>query len=302
MTTRTAVAPAHTRPGPGPAGGTTLHAIGDTHTGLASSLPFWRGDALVRDALLERMPAPAAVVQLGDNVNNNPDQDTVLFQHLMDRLGTPWHHVMGNHDIHQDVQTPAQWAARFGLPQPCYSVDLPTLRLVMFSPSEQWSNNQVVSPAKLAWLDAQLAGTSLPVFVCCHWPIHDTVSGIAGFDARSTEETVYIRTAATASSADILDVLAAHDNFKAWISGHTHSRIEVPGLVLGMVHAGHKFAAINTSSIWFTGNAPGRADDTINTLYITWLDDQLEVRPRNHGGGVWAAPNGNRLFRVTGLG
>lgn len=292
-----------TRPRPGPPPeGITLHAIGDAHVGPASSNEAWRLDAVARDSA--KLPAPAAVVQLGDGCNNSPAADAPILDSFMDRLGAPWWAVMGNHDINEDVQTPAQWAARLGYPAPSYTVDMEGLRLVMLSASAQWSNYEVAPPASLTWLDGAIGGTTNPVIVCCHYPLYGTVGAVTGIDTPSTVIPYYIRTAATpGSSADILAVLAAHANVKAWISGHTHSRIEAPDLVKAVdLGGGNRLAAINASSIWYCYPPPSPypldARETINTLYVTLLRDRIEVRARDHGAGRWASPNGNPLWTV----
>lgn len=292
------------RRNPLPSGGITVHVIGDVHAGPVDSNEPWRLDTVARDALRDRTPTPVAVVQVGDGCNNNPAIDTPILDNFLDRLGVPWWAVMGNHDIDHEVQTPAQWAARLGYPAPNYTVDLDGLRLVMFSPSAAWAAYDVASPTALAWLDAAIGGTSNPVFVACHFPLYNTVMGVAGVDALSTEVPFYLRTVATpGNSNDILDVLAAHPNLKAWLSGHTHSRIDLPGLVKAVDHNGHRFAAINASTIWYAYATPYPLDarDTMNTLYVTLLEDRIEVRARDHGAGQWASPNGNQVWTVDGL-
>lgn len=285
-----------TRPHPEPpADGITIHAIGDTHVGPVSSNEPWRLDTVARD-VAKLSINPAAIVQLGDGCNNNPAVDHPLLTHFMDRLDGPWWTVMGNHDINEDVQTPAQWAARLGYPAQNYSVDLPGLRLVMFSPSAQWQDYEVAPPESLAWLDAACGGTTNPVIICCHYPPYGTAWGSTGIPW-------YIRTAASpGDSSDILDVVAGHPNVKAWLSGHLHAPIHYPDMVTAVEHSGHRLAAINTSSIWYCYPPPSPypldARETINTLYVTLLDDRIEVRVRDHGAGQWAAPHGRHVFTV----
>lgn len=285
-----------------PHDGITIHAIGDTHVGPVSSNESWRLDAVVRDSA--KLPTPTAVVQLGDGCNNNPATDTAILSHFMGRLGAPWWAVMGNHDIANEgvtadpaSATPALWASRLGYPAPSYTVDLPGLRLVMFSPSEQPSNYEAVSPAGLAWLDEAIGGTTNPVFVCCHFSLHGT-------HQYTDSIPWYIRTATVpGDSSEILDVLAAHPNVQAWISGHLHSLVDSPDLVTAVDLGGHRLAAINASCIWYCQPPPSPypldARETINTLYVTLLDDRIEVRVRDHGAGQWAAPNGRRVFSVN---
>lgn len=284
------------RPGP-PLAGTTVHVLGDVHAG---GIHPWRWDAVARDANLGRMPDPSYIVQVGDTIDDLPSL-TPLFRSYMDRLDGDWRALAGNHDVFS--QTQAQWATSMGYTDASHIKDLPGLRLVLWSAPEQWVNYNVISPARLAWLDSAIGGTTNPVIVFCHFPLYDTVSGVVGIDSTSTEAWAFIKTAANpGSSEDVLDVLAAHDNVVAWVAGHTHSRIEVPGLVMPVVHAGHRFASINVSACWWTsGPTPGAVENVINTAYLTWLDDKIEVRFRDHGAGQWATPNGNPVLTVTGL-
>lgn len=297
--TRPYVAPTITRPGLIPRGSTTLWCIGDVHAG---GIDQHRLDTVSHDVTLSPvLPYVSATVQLGDNVNTDPATETAIFQQFMDRFGDDWHNVMGNHDIWNDLQTRDEWAAGFGLADPNYVVDLPGLRLVMLSPSQAQATVTHIDATDLAWLDEQLASTTDPCVVFCHFPIYDTVGGDVSVDYLSTSTGFYIRTTGSNNSDDVLDVLAANSNVVAWISGHTHSRVDVPGLVIPVEAGTTRFAAINTSSIFYTGIYNEPSHDRLHTMYVTWLDDKIEVRPRNHGAGGWAAVNGQRVLTVTGL-
>lgn len=281
-----------------PEGGITVQAIGDTHAGTSGMYP-WRMDELVRDAHRDRMPAPAAVVQVGDCTNDTPVTDTPFFRDFLARFTAPAYAVMGNHDVY--AQTPAEWAASLGYTSPRYSVDLPGLRLVMFGSSDQWLNYEIVTPDKLGWLDTQLAGTTNPVMVFSHFPLYNTVGLVDPvIDVDSKTIPYYLRTTANPnSSADVLSVLSAHNNVKAWVSGHTHSRIDAPGIVTE-VNAGHRFAAINASTPHVSASTfPWGAGNRTTSAYVTLHPDRVETRFRNHSAGQWAAPHGRAVFTVN---
>lgn len=299
MITRTPVAPSVTRRSAGPpADGVTIHAIGDTHIGPVFSNEAWRLDTVSRDATRERMPTPSAVVQLGDGINDQPSVQTAMFKQFMGRFKAPWYAVMGNHDITNDVQTPAQWAAGLGYPSPSHIIDLPSLRLVFFSPSEQYTNYHLASPAALSWLDTACT-TSKPVFVFCHFSLFETNWG------SETAPFFLGTTASPGNSSGVLAVLAAHTNVKAWISGHTHQPVDYPSPVMSVKAGTTKLAAINASCIWYTQAPPSpyplSGIDGMFTGYVTWLGDRIEVRYRDHGAGQWGSPNGRGVFTVDGL-
>lgn len=291
------------RPGGAPpSSGLTLLCVGDTHVG---SVPVDRFDRVIADTARLAIPNVAAVAQLGDGCDEIPSIQRADYIHFMDRLsvaaGAPWHNVMGNHDIQADIITPAQWAAAYGWADQSYVVDLPTLRLIFFSPSAAWGTYTQAPAAQLTWLDAQLGGTSNPCFVFCHFPLYGTVGGDPTVDYTSFMSSFFIRTAANNSSVDVTAVLAAHSNFKAWISGHTHSRVDAPDLVKREVAGSVPFAAINTSCIWYTGQTVRPTACLVHTFWLSWFGDRIEVRPRNVNTSSWASVGGRRVMTVSGL-
>lgn len=287
------------RPHPAPPrDGITIQAIGDTHAGTTGMYP-WRMDTVVRDSHRDRMIVPDAVVQVGDCTNDTPVTDTPFFTRFMSRFAAPHYAVMGNHDVY--AQTPAEWASSLGYASPSYSVDLPGLRMVMWGVSDQWNNYEIASTANLSWLDSQLSTTTDPVFVFCHFPLYGTVGTINPvIDSDSKNIPYYVRTAGSpASSNGVLDVLTAHSNVKAWINGHTHSRLDAPDIVTPVTYGGHRFASVNASTPHVSATVfPWEMGNKVATAYVTLLDDRVEVRYRDHGAGQWAAPNGRSVFSV----
>lgn len=233
-----------------------------------------------------------AHVQLGDITDlGTPEQDALAVEWL-EQLDAPWYNVLGNHD---NFWRPAKdWAAVYGWPSQNYTADLGFAKLIAVGPDEP-SYGQLLrlSDDTLRWLDRELtAAHGTDCLVACHAPLAETVLGDDEIHYTSRMRGMQIH-----DNDSILEVLAAHRNAKAWISGHTHSPIHVPGLVTTLTVGGHELLALNTSALYYTGKRITWTAPLV-TLYLTWLDGRAEVRFRNHGAGVWDGPNGLRIAAV----
>jgi hypothetical protein len=96
--------------------------------------------------------------------------------------------------------------------------------------------------------------------------------------------------------------LAAGD--AGWLSGHTHSHIEVPGLVVPVMAGSHKIIHVNASCIYYCGRASGPVggpNHPLHTLAFTYYGGRAEVRFRAHGAGTWLGPVGQRVLSVSGI-
>lgn len=283
-----------------PPGGLTLHCIGDVHIG---SITPYRYITMVND--VHRMEYYAPIVcQLGDSTESGLASEDAVFKEVMDRTvrhGAPWYSAMGNHDIWLENKTPQQWADTYGHTTQNYIVDTADVRLIFWNPPVNFATYTYVSAAQLSWLDGALGGTSDPCMILIHFPLHETVGALDGSDFPSTEVPFYLRTTGHDNSSEILDVLAAHPNMKAWIYGHTHSRPEVPGFVMPVVAGSVRFAAIQTGAPRNEGRVIEDITDKINSYFVTFLGDEVQVRVRNHGAGTWAHVNGRQVMRVGGL-
>ena len=60
-----------------------------------------------------------------------------------------------------------------------------------------------------------------------------------------------------AVAQEVRDILARHNNASLFISGHTHSGWEAPGLVLTEQLGNHPVTFINLMSPWYTGTHTG---------------------------------------------
>lgn len=290
----------------------TLHCFGDVHmqtTGIRGTPD--RQDAMIWDMNHGDVPD----VQhhfLGDLTESGTAGEDAAFLAFTAAIPNVKNFTIGNHDVDQDLnaRTPAQWAAAYATPGNAanYTYDLPfgvRVISVSFDSMADGSALIVLSQATLDYLDAQLtaAGTK-DCWIMCHAPLHNTVLGGAG-EFQSVDGGFFTAapTGAAIDSSAILSILAAHPNVKAWISGHTHTSLEVPSIVTALTAGSTKLACISTSSV--TSNARANERWTrMTTPYVTWFGDKIEVRWREHFQKSWAHPVGNPaggLMVVTGL-
>jgi hypothetical protein len=69
--------------------------------------------------------------------------------------------------------------------------------------------------------------------------------------------------------------------------------------VEGIAVGGHTMALVNASSIYYQGKSFQAATERMDSLYITLLDDTVEVRFRDHNAGTWLGPTGARVLTVA---
>lgn len=290
----------------------TIHAVGDQHH--ASSGGFSTTRKTLTTAGINKPLFPqdvAAHVFLGDITQNGLTDEDTLWASFRDGLTStaPKYAVAGNHDIQNDARTPAQAHAAWGMPaSQNYAVDLGYAKLCCVFPGDDYAahnSGSFFSASSLAWLEAaiQSAGQK-PVLVACHFPLYDTVAGTGADSAvyyRSIDSGFYAATLArTTDSQDILDLLDAYPTVKGWLSGHTHSSVDAPGL-LTMVNTGTRNIAHINSSAVVSVNKAGLQTSPINTMLVTYTEaDQIEVRLRgHHAGGFWNTINGQRVTTMT---
>lgn len=275
-----------TRPWPYPDMSKTIHFIGDPHYGgtLSARLAKVKAD-------LDRVPAPLCHVSVGDLVHDSANMNAPAAA-WMEALDAPWYSALGNHDILDNFQTPAQWAAAIGMPGKNYTVDLGLVLLVFVGPDGLAEGDSVtitLSQATLDWLDAQLTAATKDCWVVCHAPLKDTVVGSTSVVWSSAEAAFYAE-----PNTSIRTILNNRTRAKAWISGHTHSPTTTTDFLKTENVGSRTIAAINCSGLQYVGRTNEWYDD-LKTLYLTKTDSGIEVRVRNHGGGVWGAINGAKV-------
>jgi 3',5'-cyclic AMP phosphodiesterase CpdA len=233
---------------------------------------------------LALLGTPALHVQIGDATERGtPDQDRAALRWLA-RLPAPYCVVMGNHDILQNRRTPAQWARAYGYPSKNYVVDLPFVRVIAVGPDRAFDGRRAgeLSPATLAWLEYQLATAAGDCWIACHWPLRRTVRGNPRRHFTSEMLAFYVK-----PDRIIRALLARHANATAWLSGHTHSPIQVPGLVTRAPLAGERsILSINFSALVGVGKVR-EPKDPLCSPYLTHRPGSVEVRFRDHRRGAW---------------
>lgn len=292
-----------TRTWPLPTEDRTLQLVGDVHFGAAAGTEFSaaRRATVAADLLRPTVPTVARRVQVGDLTNTaTPAQDTEALAWFAE-LGGTTHYVVGNHDM-WGVRSGSEAAAAWGLPAKDYAVDLGHCTLIVLGPDDIHPGNLTgcrYSDTSLNFLDEALSASSNPCVIAAHAPLYGTVgAGGPATEYRSTDQYFY---AATDSSyltdAGIRSVLAAHDNVAAWVSGHTHSPMTANHVVKTEVAGGRTFAAVNAGCLAYTGTTREWLDPLV-TLFLTVLDDRVEVRFRDHAAHQWitAGPDNRRVW------
>jgi hypothetical protein len=268
----------------------TIHCIGDLHAG---GVKRPRVAAMLDDA--NELRTPVAHLQVGDSTEHGLPEEDVLALRWMGRLPGPHHTIMGNHDVMHNVRTPARWAEVYGNESPNFLIDLPFLRIIAVAPDRDQPRERsgILSNATLEWLDLRLGRAGRDCWIACHWPLYETVMGDPHKLYTSRMESFHAQ-----PDARIRALLATHRNAKAWISGHTHSPIEAPGLVTrAKLAEGRSILAVNCSAIVGVGKKR-EPKDPIRSLYLTHLPGRIEIRFRDHGARQWKTVGGKRVITV----
>lgn len=272
---------------PIPPNDSTIQLIGDTHFGGWPAARYTKMMDDMGHALVGRVTAH---VQVGDVTNNGLEAEDDLAIAWLDQLPGPWHVVIGAHDVEGNIRTGAEWAAAYGLESQNYVQDFGFARMIVIGAP---TDTNVMPQATLDFLDESLNASSDPAMIACHFPLYDTVTGDVGDNYSSLESAFHCK-----PDTDIRTILADYPQAKAWLAGHTHSRITAPGFVKDEDIGGRTLVSVNASSPWYQGRSTAAKHTPIESVFVTYLDDRIEVRYRNHGAGVWTGPEGVRVTTV----
>lgn len=269
----------------------TIHCIGDLHAG-AVKRP--RVQAMLDD--VNALPTPALHLQVGDVTENGFAKEDVLARRWLGRLPARYYAAVGNHDL-MHKRTAKQWATAYGYQSQSYVVDFPTLRIIVVGPERDYAPERAgeLSDRTLKWLEARIRNApEKTCWIVCHWPLKNTVLN----DKRNTLYTSNMLKFYAKPDGRIRALLARYPNARAWISGHTHSPIDAPGLLTrAKLPRGRKIVTVNCSAIVGVGKKRD-ATDPIRSLYITHFPGRMEVRFRDHGERRWKHVGGRQVTHI----
>ena len=196
-----------------------LAQITDLHVALPGTLldSRYRTSEHLQRAVAHLMaldPAPDAVVITGDLVDAGSATEYERLVELLAPLTAPVYVVPGNHDEREAMR--AAFGPRGYFPAEgflCYAVDLGDLRLVALDTNVPGSPCGELCPARLAWLDACLAGApDRPTIVVLHHPPFAT--GIEQMDGMGL-----------VGADGLADVIGKHGQVERILCGHIHRSI-----------------------------------------------------------------------------
>lgn len=267
----------------------TIHGVGDLHAG---GIRVSRVQTMLDD--VKGLPKPALHLQIGDATEHGRRAQDVKARRWLGRLPGRYETILGNHDIMHDKRRTAQWARAYGYRAKNYVIHLPFLRIIVIGPDRDYPGGRsgTLSQATLEFLDHELrANRGFDCWIACHWPLYKTVRG------RRVYTSMMDKFHAN-PDARIRRVLARHRNAKAWLSGHTHSPLQAPGLVTrARLPGGRSIVAANLSAL--VGVRKNRKpNNPICSVYITHLPGRIEFRFRDHRRRRWIAPHRRKVVPV----
>ncbi len=253
---------------------------------------------------------PAFCVSPGDLVETcAPEDYAIAKETLQAQLGDlPLYPGIGNHEYYGlRGEDPAQMGATFtsvwGYPLR-YSWQVGDIVCIMLDyPDPRTLENPefvYLMPETLAFLDEALGGHARhTALVFLHCPLRDTV--LDRDPVRHRDYNSLQNFFAPENSQEVRDILAQHGNVRLFVSGHTHSGWEAPGLVKTEQLGGQPVTFVNLSSPWYTGRhtGPRLSPDYRSLTYIPddppfmpgfafhVYEDKIHIKVRDHLTRAW---------------
>ncbi len=180
---------------------------------------------------------PDLVVELGDRIND-VDKDTDLrwtrdVAHAFSAVQRPCIHILGNHDAAELSREESEDVMQTTFAS--HSRDVNGYHLVFWnSDVRMGAGGFHLEPADLAWLEADLAATSLPTVIFSHLPL-DNGSMIGNFYF----EKAVPKGAHYAEGAAARDIIERSGKVVACLAGHTHwnARNTIDGVHYITIHS-----------------------------------------------------------------
>lgn len=268
-----------TRPWPYPdlRNGTTIHHVTDTHFGTRYQTSFMR--PRIADDLTVLRATHAGHIHTGDMIDwSDTTPEDAAYLAWRDKItgadSKPFVQVVGNHDLQgfttKQTRTSQQWAGIVGLNSFNTVTDIGDVRVLGMGP-DSWAlwngEKSVLSGATLTWLDEQLtAAGSRPCVIATHVPPDEQYVTYADYQQ---------------PQANLDDIVGAHDNVLAWLSGHRHiNPLTEPAHATVATIGGKQVACIN-------GPAAGASGES-ESMWVTFLDSgDVDIRWRSHLKRQW---------------
>lgn len=300
--------------------GTTINLITDSHAGARFFTPDRH--ARMGDDLDDLRAATHGHVHAGDSIHWVTDDGTgelpedaeflALVNGRKAKSGKPWVLVPGNHDYssftgpNYPKRDAAAWASAVGVPSHLSVTDIGDVRVLGIGP-DRWDYDVakdtygtcLIPPATLTWLDRQLtAAGSRPVFIACHSPLWEQYAkdAVAGDFVNGSDWFVSPKDNLTA-------IIDGHPNVAGWISGHVHADIDVrPSHARSMTVGSRRIFAVNGPASGGRMEGLVFADQQlkspIQSMFITYMGDAIDVRWRDHLSRQWDYAGTDRVRHI----
>lgn len=250
----------------------TIHLIGDIQTPTAA-----RRQIVTSDMTSGAVPDVPYRVTVGDFIDSGvsgfPDSAYAPMIEFIESLGSgQWWSCAGNHDAHD--RTPAQAAALMGMPGANFTVDLGFVVLVVMWVRCAYAAGQQPGasiPTDTAWLDTTLDQyAERRVVIVGHAPLWDPRPA----NSISTE------------NAQLISIINNHPQVVGYFCGHTHIDIATEGIAHHLPVGNRTIAHLNGSALVYT-SPDHNWNDRLCTQFVTFEEDRIEVRYRDHGARQW---------------
>lgn len=252
--------------------------------------------------------SPGDIVQTGAVVNYHLAK-LGLAAHMGE---VPFYPGMGNHEFAREdpadqLHTAEEFRAAWGKPGRYWWTQGEVVCIMLDQPDpytqDQYRETQQVILAQetLTFLNTTLTQhAESPAVIFAHCPLRDTV---LDRDPVQRLDDAQIPFFYVENSPDVRAILAAHQNAKLYISGHTHSGWGSPQLVVTENLGDHPVTHVNLMSPWYTGRhrGPRISADGETLEYVSDLPDvlasfgfwihrrQVVIRVRDHRAQQWLA-------------
>lgn len=276
------------RPWPTPPSAVPLiQLIGDTHAGTTTdSTKEFRLDKAFSDMATGKMVGtPNVALHVGDMTQNGNATEAGMIKPRLDALPWDYVHSFGEHDNFNAEWTDAQMLTFWGRTALIEAFDLDFATVITIPPGP--------TLAEVALVGTLADAASGDVILLSHRPLkasYGSPSPTRGIQPpNATDQGYYVGGSPTVEAA-VRAVIDSRPQIKLICSGHLHSAPDVPadGLANKTVNTGTRLIAqVNASALAYVNSSFSAGADPLFGVYLSWYDDHMDVRLRNHGAGVW---------------